>query len=124
MATDPLAEIRAGFFVECEELLESFQDGLSDLSSGAPSPDTINTVFRAVHSIKGGAGAFGFSDLVNFSHRLESVLDALRENHVDLNDQLLKLLFQGADLLQDFLRAAREGGAPPMVSPAYGNWKR
>ncbi|WP_420344462.1 chemotaxis protein CheA [Paenirhodobacter sp.] len=117
MTTDPLAEIRAGFFVECEELLESFQDGLSDLSSKAPSPDTINTVFRAVHSIKGGAGAFGFSDLVNFSHRLESVLDALRENHVDLNDQLLKLLFQGADLLQDFLRAARDGSALPDGEP-------
>ena len=57
--SDPMAEIKASFFIECEELLESLQDALSDLDEGADDGETINVVFRAVHSIKGGAGAFG-----------------------------------------------------------------
>ena len=56
---DPMAEIRASFFIECEELLESLQDGLETMAEDTGDLETINVVFRAVHSIKGGAGAFG-----------------------------------------------------------------
>lgn len=111
--TDPLAEIREGFFAECEELIEALQDGLSALAPEAPDPEVINTVFRAVHSIKGGAGAFGFSELVTFAHRLESVLDTLREGHLALTEPALKQLFHAADLLQDHLRAAQQDTAAP-----------
>jgi len=65
--TDPLAEIRASFFIECEELLEALQDGLQTMADGAGDAETINIVFRAAHSIKGGAGAFGLEELVSFS---------------------------------------------------------
>ena len=64
---DPMAEIRASFFIECEELLEALQDGLQQMDDGSDDPETINIVFRAVHSIKGGAGAFGLEDLVRFA---------------------------------------------------------
>ena len=68
-APDPMAEIRASFFIECEELLEAMQDGLQEIESGESDAETINVVFRAVHSIKGGAGAFGLENLVRFAHR-------------------------------------------------------
>jgi len=55
MTDDPMAEIRASFFIECEELLESLQDGLVSLDGGDTDPETINICFRAVHSIKGAA---------------------------------------------------------------------
>jgi len=66
---DPMAEIRASFFIECEELLEALQDGLQIMDDGEDDSETINIVFRAVHSIKGGAGAFGLEALVRFAHR-------------------------------------------------------
>ena len=65
--SDPMAEIRASFFIECEELLEALQDGLQAMFDGARDDETVNVVFRAVHSIKGGAGAFGLDELVAFA---------------------------------------------------------
>ena len=49
--SDPLQDIRASFFVECEELLEAFQEGLGELEAGGADGETIHVVFRAVHSI-------------------------------------------------------------------------
>lgn len=106
---DPLAEIRASFFVECEELLEAAQDGLQAMEDGSADSDTINAVFRAVHSIKGGAGAFGLDDLVKFAHRFETVLDEVRSgNYVPDHDAIL-LFFTCGDILSDLVRAARDG---------------
>jgi two-component system chemotaxis sensor kinase CheA len=113
MATDPMAEIRASFFVECEELLESLQDALSDMDEGNHDNETINIVFRAVHSIKGGAGAFGLNALVGFAHRYETVLDELRSGRMTVTPEAMKLFFQAADFLQDHVRAARDDAPRP-----------
>ncbi|MCR9148608.1 MAG: chemotaxis protein CheA [Rhodobacteraceae bacterium] len=111
--SDPMAEIRASFFVECEELLESLQDALNVIDEGAHDNETINVVFRAVHSIKGGAGAFGLTALVNFAHRYETVMDEVRSGKMEVTNEATKLFFQAADLLQDHVRAARDGGDEP-----------
>ena len=66
-------ELLEGFFEECEELLEVLSDGLDAMAAGTVDEDTINAVFRSVHSIKGGAGAFGMEVLVEFSHAFETV---------------------------------------------------
>ncbi len=113
MSNDPMAEIRASFFVECEELLESLQDALNVMDEGAHDSETINVVFRAVHSIKGGAGAFGLDALVTFSHRFEAVMDEVRSGRLDLTPEAIKLFFLAADLLQDIVRATRDGDAEP-----------
>lgn len=106
---DPMAEIRASFFIECDELLEALQDGLQQLDDGADDPETINVVFRAVHSIKGGAGAFGLEQLVRFAHRYETVLDEVRSNRFDPDAEALKLFFKAADHLSDLVRLCRDG---------------
>ena len=113
MSTDPMAEIRASFFIDCEELMESLQDALVILDEDGGDSETINVVFRAVHSIKGGAGAFGFDDLVAFAHRFETVLDQLRAGKLELTSDATKLFIQGADLLHDHIRAAQSDSAPP-----------
>ena len=113
MALDPMAEIRASFFVECDELLESLQDALSAMDEGENDNETINVVFRAVHSIKGGAGAFGLNALVAFAHRYETVLDELRAGRLEINPDRMKLFFQAADLLQDHVRASRDDAPMP-----------
>jgi len=114
--SDPMAEIRASFFVECEELLESLQDALNIIDEGAHDNETINIVFRAVHSIKGGAGAFGLTALVNFAHRYETVMDEVRSGKMEVTNEATKLFFQAADLLQDHVRTARDGGEEPAGS--------
>ncbi len=105
---DPMIEIRASFFVECEELLESLQDGLQIMDDGAADDETINVVFRAVHSIKGGAGAFGLEELVRFAHQFESVLDGVRSGNITVDRSAISVFFQSGDILADLVRAARD----------------
>lgn len=109
---DPMAEIRASFFVECEELLEALQDGLQAMDDGAADDETINVVFRAVHSIKGGAGAFGLDALVRFAHQFESVLDGVRSGSITADRSAISVFFQSSDILADLVRAARDDDAP------------
>ncbi|WP_299875597.1 chemotaxis protein CheA [uncultured Sulfitobacter sp.] len=110
---DPMAEIRASFFIECEELLEALQDSLQTMDDGEGDGETINIVFRAVHSIKGGAGAFGLEDLVRFAHRYETVLDEVRAGRFDVTPEAMKVFFQAADHLSDLVRISRDGDAMP-----------
>jgi two-component system chemotaxis sensor kinase CheA len=107
-APDPMAEIRASFFVECEELLEALQDGLQQMDEGSADHETIHVVFRAVHSIKGGAGAFGLETLVHFAHRYETTLDAVRSGSLAVAPDLIRLFFRATDHLSDLVRAARD----------------
>lgn len=107
--TDPMAEIKASFFIECEELLEAMHDGLQTIDDGDWDAETINVVFRAVHSIKGGAGAFGLEKLVRFAHRYETVMDSIRSGTLEIDSSLLKLFFRCADHLSDLVPAARDG---------------
>lgn len=107
MSHDPMAEIRASFFIECDELLETLHDALAILDEGTHDDETINIIFRAVHSIKGGAGAFGLDDLVAFAHQFETVLDELRGGRLEVAPHVTRLFFQGADMLQDHVRAAQ-----------------
>jgi len=111
--SDPMMEMRASFFVECEELLEALQDGLAALEAGEEDNETVNVVFRAVHSIKGGAGAFALHDLVRFAHRFETMLDELRSGVLSAEPPLVRLAFSCADVLADLVRAARDGTEPP-----------
>ena len=101
--SDPMAEIRASFFIECEELLESLQDGLQVIFDGDGDGETVNVVFRAVHSIKGGAGAFGLDALVAFSHRFETALDEVRAGKLAPDADVLKLFFTCGDILADLV---------------------
>ncbi|MBV7379420.1 chemotaxis protein CheA [Maritimibacter dapengensis] len=106
--SDPMAEIKASFFVECEELLESLQDGLQVIYDESDDEETINVVFRAVHSIKGGAGAFGLDTLVSFAHKFETTLDEVRSGRLKAEGNVLKLFFTCGDMLGDLVREARD----------------
>ncbi len=107
--SDPMAEIRASFFIECEELLESLQDSLELMDSGEADDETVNVMFRAVHSIKGGAGAFGLDELVAFAHKFETVMDMVRNGDLTPDHELVKLFFICGDKLSDLVRQARDG---------------
>lgn len=108
---DPMAAIRQTFFQECEEQLAELETGLNAIESGASDSDTVNAVFRAVHSIKGGAGAFKMDELVGFAHTFETVLDLLRSNAIQADPQVIKVMLRGTDVLSDIVAAARDGGS-------------
>ena len=78
-------QLKHTFFEECSDLLQQLEQGLTDIRDSGPSDDTINAVFRAVHSIKGGAGIFGFNGLVGFAHVFETVFDAVRSDRLEID---------------------------------------
>jgi two-component system chemotaxis sensor kinase CheA len=102
--------IQDTFFEECEELLEATDEGLTAIEGGNHDPEVVNAVFRAVHSIKGGAGAFGLDELVAFAHRFETVFDEVRANRLELEPKLVQLLLRSSDHLCDLVATARDGG--------------
>ena len=104
-----LSQFKATYFEECAELLASAEETLSRLQDGSGTVEDLNAVFRCVHSIKGGAGAFSFDDLVHFAHVFETAMDALRSGRAEPSPQLAELLMRGNDVLGDFVRAAQEG---------------
>jgi two-component system, chemotaxis family, sensor kinase CheA len=108
---DPMAAIKQTFFQECEEQLAELETGLLAMESGDHDPETVNAVFRAVHSVKGGAGAFSLEDLVRFAHVFETALDHVRAGRLEATPDLLKVLLRAADVLADLVRAARDGGS-------------
>ena len=104
-------EIKEIFFQECEEQLAELESGLLALNDGDTDIETVNAVFRAVHSIKGGAGAFGLDDLVGFAHVFETTLDCVRSQTLEPTQDVLKVMLRSADVLADLTAAAREGGS-------------
>ena len=111
--SDPMQEIRDSFFIECEELLEALQDALAEMEGGANDSETINVAFRAVHSIKGGAGAFGLDQLVGFAHKFETAMDFVRSGELTAEADTVSLFFQCGDALSDLVRVSRDGEELP-----------
>ncbi|HEX5379672.1 MAG TPA: chemotaxis protein CheA [Phenylobacterium sp.] len=106
---DPFESIKQTFFQECDELLTDAEQGLLAMESGDADSETINAVFRAVHSVKGGAGAFGLEDLIRFAHVFETVMDEIRSGQMALTDEVAKTLLRAFDVLADHVNAARDG---------------
>jgi two-component system, chemotaxis family, sensor kinase CheA len=100
------------FFLECEELLASAEQSVETLKNAA-SDAAINALFRAVHSIKGGAGAFGMDRLAKFAHAFESFMDLLRKGRAALDAAAVDLLFDGVDMLRLLVDESQNGTPAP-----------
>ena len=119
---DSLAAIRQVFFEECEERLTELEEGLAALEAGSAAGaggevdcQGIDTVFRAAHSIKGGAGIFDMKQVVRLAHLMESVLELGRQDPATLTPTRVKSLLKATDGLADAIRAARDGGELPVA---------
>ncbi len=106
---DDLEEFRQIFFQECNELLQALEEALSSIDDGNHDKDVINAAFRAIHSIKGGAGAFGFDGMVHFCHNFENVLDLIRNDKLPLDPLLVRLCLRSKDIVADLVEAAQQG---------------
>lgn len=108
-----LDQFRQTYFQECEELLADLEEKLLILQEDGSESEALHAAFRATHSIKGGAGAFGFDRLVAFAHTFETILDLMRDNSLEVSAENVGLALQAADVLADLARAARTGEDPP-----------
>jgi two-component system chemotaxis sensor kinase CheA len=103
------------FLAEAEEIVDQLGSELADLAdmadSGDLSPDLLNSIFRAAHSLKGLAGMFGFADISELSHNMENLLDSLRLGKIHLNQNLMSVIFGSHELLTSLVRSVAEGGS-------------
>jgi len=105
---DDLAEFKQTYFQECDDLLADLERQLTALQEGEVDDEVLNAAFRAIHSIKGGAGAFGFAELVAFAHVFETVLDRMRGHELDTSSANIALMIRAADTLADLVVSAQE----------------
>ncbi len=113
-----LDQLKLTFFDECGEALQQIEAGLTDIRAGQGSDETVNAVFRAVHSVKGGAGIFGFEALVGFAHVFETVLDGIRRGTQEATPETLDVLLAASDVLSDLVQMSRDGASVP---PDFGS---
>ena len=102
-----LSQFHEVFFEESFEGLAEMESGLLELDLSNPNPETINTVFRAAHSIKGGSGTFGFLDVADFTHIMESILDDIRSTELEFTDASIQLLLESVDFLRHMLNECK-----------------
>ncbi|SFD90145.1 chemotaxis protein CheA [Nitrosomonas sp. Nm166] len=118
MSTD-LEQFYEIFFEESSELLADMETCLLRLDVSSPDLEDLNAIFRAAHSIKGGAGTFGFTDMTEMTHMLETLLDKLRKGELEVRSEMVDAFLKAGDVIKEQLAAHRgEGQADPVVATA------
>jgi len=96
------------FFEESFEGLDAMESALLNLDIGHVDAETINSIFRAAHSIKGGSATFGLGEVSSFTHGVETLLDEMRDGRRRVTQHDVELLLRAVDCLREMLRAARD----------------
>lgn len=104
-----LSQFHQVFFEESFEGLDIMESGLLDLSPGSSDLEAVNTIFRAAHSIKGGAGTFGFQMVSDFTHVVETLLDEYRSGTRTVTQEGVDLLLESVDVLRSILTNLQDG---------------
>lgn len=107
--TYDLSQFHQVFFDEAREHLDTMERLLLALDIAAPDPEDLNAVFRAAHSIKGGSGTFGFTDMAGITHVMESLLDRVRHNELPLSNDIIEAALHAGDVLANQLKCHRDG---------------
>lgn len=114
-----ISEFYQTFFDEADELLADMEKHLLDLDFLSPDNDLLNAIFRAAHSIKGGAGTFGFKVLQETTHILENLLDDARCGELKLTSEIINLFLESKDIMQEQLDAYKSSQEPDTDSFHY-----
>jgi len=118
MADIDLAQFHSSFFEESFEALDGMEAALLGLDVGAPDPERVNGIFRVAHSIKGGAGMFGFKDVASFTHTLETLLDELRSGRMAVTRDISDKLLLSVDVMRAMLTSVQRKEAVDMQKVA------
>ena len=95
-----LSQFYEVFFDETSEHLAEMENLLLGLDESSPAADDLNAIFRAAHSIKGGAGTFGFDDMTNVTHDLETLLDKLRKQEMRVSAEMVNVFLEACDVIK------------------------
>jgi len=118
MSTD-LEQFYEIFFEESSELLADMEKCLLSLDVNSPDVEDLNAIFRAAHSIKGGAGTFGFADMTEMTHMLETLLDKLRKGELEVRSEMVDAFLRAGDVIKVQLAGHRgEEQIDPAVAAA------
>ena len=117
MTDNVLDQARSLFFAEAREMCEQIEASLLKLEEDPADRETLNALFRAAHTIKGSAGMFGLMPVVGFTHKVESVLDRLRDDAFPLDTNLTSLLFECGDHIRALLDQCEGGDDKPAGAP-------
>lgn len=98
------------FIEESKEHLQSLNDQLLILENDSENLHTISEIFRSAHTLKGMAATMGFNDLANLTHKMENILDAIRNNELSIQTHIIDVLFASVDHLEDMVVDIAEGG--------------
>jgi two-component system chemotaxis sensor kinase CheA len=107
-----LSQFRQVFLQESADHVASMESGLLELRSAPDDVELLNSIFRSAHSIKGGAGSFGMTSLVRFTHSLENLLDRLRSLEMQATDEVIDILLGAVDVLRGLLDADADAELP------------
>ncbi|MDX8385632.1 MAG: chemotaxis protein CheW [Gallionella sp.] len=97
------------FYEESAEHLASMESLLLAIDIDSPDSDQLNAIFRAAHSIKGGSGTFGFADIAEVTHVLETLLDRIRKNEISITDEMVDVFLATGDVIHGLLQAHQNG---------------
>jgi two-component system chemotaxis sensor kinase CheA len=119
---DPLSKAAKDFLAEAEEILDQLSGDILSLGDSVGkeecAPETVNSIFRSAHSLKGLAGMFGYGEIAELSHNLESLLDYLRLGKIELSEYTLVVLFDAVEVLGSLVRSASsEAGSHADLAP-------
>ncbi len=106
--TIDLTQFHATFLEESLEGLDVMESSLLDLNLNDEDPETINTIFRAAHSIKGGSGTFGFMEIAEFTHVQETLLDQIRSSTREATQDIINTLLESVDCVREMLFAEKD----------------
>ncbi|GHA90355.1 chemotaxis protein CheA [Cognatilysobacter bugurensis] len=116
-----MSQFHAAFFEESREGLAAMETGLLGMEAGSGDAETINVIFRAAHSIKGGAATFGFKHVTQLTHVLETLLDEARSGKRTLDVDSVGALLGSVDVLRDLLEVAEHGGNVDELALAHAH---
>ena len=105
------AQFQEAFFEEAAEHLAVVEEGLLELEQHPEDVDLLNKIFRSAHSIKGTAGMFGFNAVAQFTHKMETLLDLLRNRQKSVSPSIADLLLKATDCLKTLIQATKTGAA-------------
>jgi len=105
-----MAQFHQTFFEESFEGLDIMENELLNLDVGNADNESINTIFRSAHSIKGGSGTFGFTAIAEFTHVAETLLDEMRDGVRQVDQVSVDLLLKSVDVMRDMLTVYKDGG--------------
>jgi len=104
-----MEQFKATFIEESLEGLDIMESVLLEMQPGEADAEEVDNIFRAAHSIKGGSATFGFSDISNFTHVVETLLDQIRAGEREVTQEAIDLFLSSVDCIRDMLANAQEG---------------